>query len=128
MNTAALDPHVAWDRCTTEKARLARVPQLDLICCKHLLRTTGLSPKVRAALKRQVAALDVEHLPEPGSKDELFWRYLRGELTVEEVAVRLGPLEPGEPLWRAERGLPLECRFTSADGFSGRGARRKGAA
>lgn len=127
MNTAALDPHVVWDRCTTEKARLARVPQLDLICCKHLLRTTGLSPKVRAALKRQVAALDVEHLPEPGSKDELFWLYLRGELTVEEVAARL-PDDPHDMYGRMMRGLPIECSFTSADGFTGRGARRKGAA
>ena len=72
MNTSALDPSVVWDRCTTEKARLARVPQLDLTCCRHLLKTPGLTPKVR--------------------------------------------------------GLPIECSFVSADGFSGRGARRKGAA
>lgn len=127
MNAATLDPHVVWDRCTTEAAKLARIPALDITCCKQLLRTAKLSSKVRAALKRQVAALDVEHLPEPGSKDELFWRYLRGELTVEEVAERL-PDDPNDMYGRMMRGLPIACSFTSADGFTGRGARRKGAA
>lgn len=125
MNT--LDPHVVWDRCTSEKARLARVPQLDVTCCKQLLKTPGLTPKVRAALKRQVAALDVERLPEPGSTDELFWLYLCGQLTVEQVAARL-PDDPNDLYGRMMRGLPIECSFSSADGFSGRGARRKGAA
>lgn len=100
MNTVTLDPHVVWDRCTTEKARLARIPALDLTCCRQLLKTPGLTPKVRAALKRQV---------------------------VEQVAERL-PDDPTDLYGRMMRGLPIECSFSSADGFSGRGARRKGAA
>lgn len=89
MNVS-LDPHVVWDRCVTEAARLARIPQLDLTCCRQLLKTPGLTPKVRAALKRQAAALDVQHPPVPGSKDEVFHLLLTKQITVDEAGMRLG--------------------------------------